>query len=97
MVTCLLDNIPINVSQFVISDIKHYKNRDSSMLIFPSFFTELCERAKVKEYSGDNWVSPIMPIFLLKIHCEGALSKGKSKRSTWVCCWMMTSTLEGHL
>lgn len=48
------------------------------MRMFPYFIMELYKRAKVKEYLGDNWVSPNMPIFPLKIHREGAISKFKN-------------------
>lgn len=49
------------------------------MLLFPSLITELCKRAKVKEYPRDNWISMKTPIYPLNMHSQGAPSKRKKK------------------
>lgn len=79
MVVCILDNILLNVGLFLIAEFGDYKNWGGPMLMFPSLITELWNRAKFEEYSGDNRISPKPPIYPLKMHGEGATSKSKKK------------------
>lgn len=37
MVSCIMDNIFLNVGHFVISEIRYFKNKDGPMLIFLFF------------------------------------------------------------
>lgn len=49
-VACILENILLNVGRLVLSNIRHFKNRDGSLLLFSSLITELCRRDRVEEY-----------------------------------------------
>lgn len=80
MLACLLENIPLNIGRFILSEIRYYKNRGCPILLYASFITELCKRVEVEEYPRDNWISPKTPIYLLKIHCMGVPSKNKKKK-----------------
>lgn len=48
MITCILENISLNVGQLVISDIKFFKTHDGMHLLFLYLIIELCNRARVK-------------------------------------------------
>lgn len=80
IIACKLDDIPLNVSQIVISDMKFFRNYGGTHLLFPYLITKLCRRAGVVEYPRDTWVSPETSIYPLKIWVEGALGKYKKKK-----------------
>lgn len=80
MVACILENISLNVGRLMILDIKHFKIHGGTLLLFPSFITELCKRFKVEEYPRDTWVQPNTLIYPLKIWGEGLSSKSKKTK-----------------
>lgn len=80
MVAYLLDNIPLNVGQFVIFDIRHTRTKSGPRLMFLSLITDLWKKVEFKEYPRDNKVSLKKTICHLKIRDKGALSKGKEKK-----------------
>lgn len=80
MISCILDNIPLNVCQVVILIMMFFKTHDSMHLLFTSFITKLCKRAMVKVYLGDTWVHQNTLIYPLKIWCKEALVKNTNKK-----------------
>ncbi|KAF3623267.1 putative pentatricopeptide repeat-containing protein-like [Capsicum annuum] len=77
LVSYILDNIPLNVGQLVISDMKFFKNHGSMNRSFPYLIIELCRRAGVGEYSRNTLMCPRTPIHPLKIYGEGIPAKSK--------------------
>lgn len=68
------------MGQIVISEWRHFKNQGGTLLVFPSLITELCKKAKVKEYGTDTWVHPGPYIFPLKIWGEGPLGQSNKRK-----------------
>ncbi|KAF3673771.1 hypothetical protein FXO38_05511 [Capsicum annuum] len=80
MVSCILEDIPLNVIRLIFSNLKFYRNYGGMHLLFPYLITDLCKRARVVVYPGDTWVYPGTPIYSLKIQGEGAPGKNKKRK-----------------
>ncbi|KAF3650944.1 hypothetical protein FXO37_18235 [Capsicum annuum] len=80
MVAYLLDNIPLNVVYFMLSEIWYFKNKGGPMLKFPSVITDLSKIFEVEECLGDTLISPKTPIYPLKIQKKSALGKTKKRK-----------------
>lgn len=96
MVSCILEDIPLNVIRLIFSNLKFYRNYGGMHLLFPFLITELCKRAGVVESSSDTWVSPKTPIYPLKIQGDGPLNKRKKGLSTWASRHVRSQSPIGH-
>lgn len=64
IVACILDGIFLDVGQFVVSDIKLFKNQGGTHLFFPSLITDRCGRDGVEEYTEIFVCAPTPPSIL---------------------------------
>lgn len=97
MVASFFDNISLNVSEFVLSNIRHYKNRGGPILLFPSFIIKLCKRTEVKEYLGKTGYPRRHPFAHWRYMARVLLYRVKKEISTWMIWWIMTLILADHL
>lgn len=46
---CILDGIPLDIGQFMVFEMKFFRNRGGTHIFFPSLITEHYSRAGVDE------------------------------------------------